>query len=64
MQKLSKTLAALLGLSILLLGWTLFELMKAKDNASIAMQQAELANQRIDGIVEKMYSNVGSEKTT
>lgn len=56
MQKLSKALAALLGLSLLLLGWATFELMRAKDYSNIAMQQAEMANQRIDSIVEKMYA--------
>jgi len=56
MQKLSKTLAALLGLSIVLLGWAIMELMRARENATIAMQQVEMANQRIDSIVEQIHA--------
>lgn len=62
MQGLSKTLSILLGVSLLALGWAAFELVKSKNNANLAMQQAELANQRIDSLVEKLYSD-GSESS-
>lgn len=63
MQGLSKTLSLLLGVSLLALGWAVFEIVKAKSDTNLAMQQAELANQRIDSLVEKMYSE-GSESAT
>lgn len=64
MQSLSKTLSVLLGIAILLLGWSVFELTKAKRAANLAMDQAEMANQRIDRIVEKMLTEQLETATT
>ena len=55
-RAVSKTLACALGIMVIVLIWAGYALVKAEHQAVLAMEQAELANQRIDHLVEKIYN--------